>query len=65
MEGAHACVPLGQQDAGAGAMAAPDLADAASSSDASGNSPNEAGVAPPDASLADAAVSDASADASP
>jgi len=63
VEGAHACVPLGQ-DAGADAMAAPDAADAAPGSDASSPHPplaSEAGAGPVDAgSLRDAAI-----DASP
>ena|SRR6185295_683145 len=64
VEGAHACVPLGQGAAGAAAMAAPDVADAASNDGVSPNSPDAAGAVPRDASLSDAAVSDAATDAS-
>jgi len=60
VEGAHACVPSGQ-DAGADAMAAPDAADAGSSGDASPNNPpisSEAGAELLDASsLSDATAS--------
>jgi hypothetical protein len=54
VDGAHACVPLGQGDAGAEAMAAPGPADAAASSDASTQIPADASV--PDAALGDAAA---------